>query len=197
LVAILAGSGCVLGEGELDMAGNATFDGECADGERFESDACDDVYCGGPRAEIGSGGGTFETVEDGDVLPLHFGANGGAGGYHLFLSVQTERLCPILWLEPRIEAEIDGAMTTIYEQRLHVLAVRPDDASSEQSYWGIRAPLPCALWPDDPGRDASCGVFQSRYGHIEDTAVRISVTAEDHSGRAAHDERWIEPECCG
>ncbi len=186
-----AASGCLPERGELDMAGGATIAADCPIADEVVAEACDDVYCGGATVEVGTGGADFETVDEGELLPLHFGSNGGAGGYHLFLSMEAENLCPILWLEPRIEAEVDGRMVTLYSQRLHVLAVRPDQRFSRQGYWGIRAPIPCAFWPDDPERDATCGEFQSRYGHIEDLDIRVSMTVEDHDGRVAQDSRWV------
>ncbi len=188
--------GCTTEQGELDVDTAPVVETGCGD-DLIQAEACDDVFCGDPLVTIGTGGSEFESVNDGDVLSLFFGSNGGSGGYHVFLSVQTEQLCPIVWLEPRLEAQVDGVWHTLYDERLHVLAVRPDAASTEQVYWGIRAPIPCAFWPGDMEREASCGEFQSRYGRVDDLPLRVSVVATDHDGREQIDERYVEASCCG
>lgn len=193
-----ASVGCVSQSGELDTDTPPVVESECPDDDLVVAEACDDVYCGAPEVTIGAGGSDFQPLGDGAAQRLYFGSNGGTGGYHLFLSVQTEHLCPIVWLEPSVEVETDdGEVHEVYTERLHVLAVRPEENSSRQIYWGIRAPVPCSFWPSDPSRDATCGEDQSRDGHIDDLRVRLSIVAEDHDDRASADERWVDVECCG
>jgi hypothetical protein len=196
LLLVLTLVGCPTPDGAWDEEAPPVVETGCGDA-LVVADACEDVYCGSPEVRLGTGGAEFEDVERDDALPLHFGSNGGSGGYDMFLSVEMERLCPIVWLEPKVEARVDGAWETIYTERLHVLAVRPQEGSSEQVYWGIRAPIPCAFWPDDPSRDATCGTFQSRRGFVNDLPLRVSVSAEDHDGRLDVDEREVVADCCG
>lgn len=188
-------AGCVPVGAEVGEPLSVVEDG-CSDDDLHIAESCEDEYCGPPIATIGTGGSEFLPIEDDDALTLYFGSNGGSGGYHLFLSAKTERLCDIVWLEPRVQVYVDGAWETIYEEQLHVLAVRPEEGSSEQLYWGIRATIPCAFWPHSEERN-SCGPFQSRRGFIDDMRVRVSVTATDHDGRTDTDRREVTAACCG
>lgn len=190
---LAASSGCVVGTGELGPQAAPAPEAECGDGDLVVAEACDDVFCGPPEVILGSGGAEFEDIDDKDVLDLYFGSQ---GGYHTFLSVQTRGLCPILWLEPRLEVDVDGELHTLYSEDLHVLTVRPEEGSDLQNYPGMRVHVPCAYWPEDPERDASCGENQSRMGHIDQMRVKVSITAEDHDNRAATDERWVDLDCC-
>lgn len=182
---------------------------DCPDGELFVSDPehCEETWCGDPVLEAGTGNASRHAElsgDDGEPVPI---VRGPQGGYHLWVSVATERLCPVIFVRPRLFASdaIGGAETLIYESQLHVQAVRPQPGDIEyqeghpswQAYWGIRGNVPCEFWPDDREDDPpSCGEAQSSLGYIEDFAVRLEIEAEDHNGRVAVSSSWIQPECC-
>ncbi len=192
---LLAAGGCdpTLG-GDDDDGGGLPVPADCPDEAVYEPASCDDVFCGPPEVRLGTGGAAFEPLDDGGRVDVVFGPQ---GGYHVFLSAEMEQLCPIVFLETRLEVTIDGAPHTLFEQTRHVQAVRPDPtASSRQQYWGIQGVIPCNLYPDDPDHDLPCGTFRSRLGHIEDFALRVSLSAEDHDGRRSTAVRTVQPVCC-
>lgn len=186
--------GCDPALGDDDDGTGPPVPTDCPDEDLHVAEACDDTYCGDPIVRLGTGGATFEPLSEGGDLDVYFGPQ---GGYHLFLSAEMERLCPIVFLDTTMEIQLDGERHTIFDQRRHVQAVRPTpDESSVQQYWGIQGIVPCNLYPDDLDHDQPCGTFRSRLGHIEDFEVTVTLRAEDHDGRVSSDIKTLQPVCC-
>lgn len=168
----------------------------CSDEDLYVAEACgDEEYCGAPVAQVGTGGASFEPVDEGQDIPIWYGSQ---GGYHLFYSVEMENLCPVVFL--RISMLIDpgdGELVQVHHQERHVQAVRlQPQSSSLQSYWGVNGFLPCEYWPLDPDNSPSCSAGAGSAGHLEDYEVVMRVEVEDHNGRIATDEKRVQPVCC-
>ncbi len=172
---------------------------ECPDELIRVAEACDDVHCGEPVVQVGTGGSQFVSFDEGTV-DVEFGiSQGGGGGYHMWFSALMEGLCPIVFLDLTLETEIHGQPVEIATLTRHVQGLRTEpEASSEQVYWGLQVFPPCELWPDDPDpeHEPDCGTFQSRVGHIEDLEITVTLNAEDHDGRIATDVQVLQPVCC-
>lgn len=182
---------------------------DCPDEDVYVSDPdnCEEIWCGDPEVEAGSGNASEHVPlsgADGDAVPI---VQGPQAGYHVWMSLRTERLCPVIFVRPRlfVADAVGGAETAMYDTQLHVQAVRPREGEPEydadrpslQSYWGIRGNVPCEYWPDNTEDNApTCGADQSSMGHLEDFAVRLEIEVEDHNGRVATTSAWIQPECC-
>jgi hypothetical protein len=182
---------------------------DCPDEDLYTSNPehCAEIWCGDPVLEAGTGTASQHTAlsgTDGEVIPI---VQGPQAGYHLWMSLRTERLCPVMFVRPRlyVAQTIGGAETPMYDTQLHIQAVRPqsgepeyeDEHPSLQTYWGIRGNVPCEWWPNNPADGApSCGPDQSTSGYLEDFAVRLEIEAEDHNGRVAVASQWVQPECC-
>ncbi|MEE2828586.1 MAG: hypothetical protein VX498_05330 [Myxococcota bacterium] len=169
---------------------------DCPDGELFEATACDEVYCGEPVAQIGTGTSGYEALTDGQEVPIWFGAQ---GGYHIDITVEMNNFCPIVFLRPSLWLDSgDGSeLIEIFDQNRHVQAVRVEPTVSPlQQFWGIRGFVPCEHWPDDPDRELSCGSGAGSEGHLEDFVVEIRMEVEDHNGRLASDTKRVQPVCC-
>ena len=170
--------------------------GDCPDGQVYVAEACgDEEYCGDPVARFGTGGTSFEPIEDGQDVPIWYGSQ---GGYHVFYSVEMENLCPVVFV--RISMLLDpgdGELIAVHEQERHVQAVRlQPQTSSLQSYWGVNGFLPCEYWPDDPDHSPACPEGAGSLGHLEDYEIVMRVESEDHNGRIAIDEKRVQPVCC-
>ena len=169
---------------------------DCSNGELFDAIACDEVYCGGPVARIGTGPNAYEPLSDEQEVPIWFGAQ---GGYHIDITVEMDNLCPIVFLRPSMWLDPgDGSpLVQIFDQNRHVQAVRVEPTVSPlQQFWGIRGFVPCEHWPDDPERELTCGKGAGIAGHLEDFEVEIRMEVEDHNGRLASDTKRVQPVCC-
>jgi hypothetical protein len=172
----------------------------CPDEDLFEAEACDETYCGDPVVSVGVGGSSHEPVDDGQTVPVWFGSQ---GGFHINISVETENLCPVVFLRAAMDVRDPGTdeWTEVFQQERHVQAVRPAVDDSMQQYWGIQGFVPCEYWPEyisesNPDEPVNCGETTSTMGHIDDKEVRIRLEAEDHNGRIGNTEVEVDPECC-
>ncbi len=177
-------------------AGDDDDSNSCSDEELYVAEACEsEEYCGAPIARVGTGGTSFEAVDEGQDVPIWYGSQ---GGYHVFYSVEMENLCPVVFLRISMLVDLgDGDLLEVHEQERHVQAVRlQPQSSSLQSYWGVNGFLPCEYWPLDPDNSPTCSGGAGSAGHLEDYEVVMRVEAEDHNGRIATDEKRVQPVCC-
>lgn len=169
---------------------------DCSPEELFDATACDEKYCGLPTVEIGGGANGYEALDDGDDVPIWYGAQ---GGYHIDISVEMDNFCPIVFLRPSmwIDPGDGGDMVQIFDQNRHVQAVRVEPyVSPLQQFWGIRAFVPCEHWPDDPDRELECSNGAGSEGHLEEFEIELRIEVEDHNGRVASDTKRVQPTCC-
>lgn len=179
------------------LAGCEPNGGDCADRVEAMAENCDDVFCGDPVVDIGVGGSSHEPVEDGQTVQI---TEGPQGGYHVFVSLQSEQLCPVVFVRPTVTMLADPEVV-LFETQRHVQAVRSEpDEPTRQSFWGITAFVPCEYWPrpwrkgaPDICSDAQPGGWMA---HVEDFGLRIELEVEDHGGRVAHDMVEVQPVCC-
>jgi len=177
---------------------------DCPEEDRVVAEACDDEYCGAPTLAVGVGISEHQPLPPGAPIPVARGNQPPEGGFHFNVSVEMERLCPVVFLRTsmQVSARGEGAWESVFDQERHVQSVRPEpEASSRQQYWGIQAFVPCEHWPEflveeDPPTFASCGDETSRAGPIDEFDVRIVVEAEDHDGRVGVGELVGMPTCC-
>ena len=177
-------------------AGDDDDSADCSDGELYVAEACgDEEYCGEPTVQVGTGGASFESIQEGQDVPIWYGSQ---GGYHVFYSVEMENLCPVVFV--RISMLLDpgdGNLIEVHAQERHVQAVRlQPQTSSVQSYWGVNGFLPCEYWPLDPDNTPACAGGAGSAGHLEDYEIVMRAEVEDHNGRIAIDEKRVQPVCC-
>lgn len=180
---------------------------DCPDGDLYEPEACaDPAYCGPASVEVGTGSDGFDTLVDGQEVPIWYGSQ---GGYHIDITARMDNLCPIVFLVPSMFLDPgDGSEPVeIFTQTRHVQAVRIEpEVSAVQDFWGIRGFVPCEYWPEDPENpDITCGDGnQGSAGRIDQFEVIIKMEGWDHnlspSGedryRFDSDERRVQPVCC-
>jgi hypothetical protein len=177
-------------------AGDDDDSGDCSDEDVYVAEACgDEEYCGAATVQVGTGGASFESIEEGQDVPIWYGSQ---GGYHVFYSVEMENLCPVVFV--RISMLLDpgdGNLIEVHTQERHVQAVRlQPQSSSVQSYWGVNGFLPCEYWPLDPDNAPACTGGAGSSGHLEDYEIVMRAEVEDHNGRIALDEKRVQPVCC-
>jgi hypothetical protein len=174
--------------------------GACAEGEPFVSRApegCDETFCGAPIVELGTGADGFHSFAGTDTILIETGGQGNCG-HHFTLAVRTEGLCPIIYLYFTVEAVLDsGDRVAIAETQHHVMAVRGDDGTSSQAYWGVREFISCEYWPEGGCPSTLCPGNCVAPVPLDTIRVVLRVDAEDHSGRKGSDELELQPLCCG
>lgn len=149
----------------------------------FTSDptACLETFCGPPavRAATGFSEETFRVLDDGDALPITWGA--GQGGYHVDLAFLSTNLCPVVFVDFELLDVTGGAETLVHSSTRHVQAIRGEDAEppSEQRWWPEQFRFPCAYWPDDPDHEPSCGA--EPIASLEDLDLELRIAVADHN----------------
>lgn len=167
---------------------------ECAD-EEHVADACNEVHCGEPTLEFGTGSRDFEPIADGDVIPIWYG---GQGGYHLEISTRMEQLCDLVYIRTRMYADLgDGSETIADDQRYRQTDRIGEPHWSTQQFLGSAAFIPCQHWPEDPLRDPFCNTGEPGWaGPLETLDLVLRVEVRDRDERSAVEEKAVVAVCC-
>ncbi len=169
-------------------------DEECDD-EVHIADACNEVHCGEPTVEFGTGSERFETVEPGDELAIWYG---GQGGYHFEISTRMEQLCDLVYIRTRMYADLGDGLETIADDERYRQTDRIGEPNwSTQEFLGSSALIPCEHWPDDPDRDPYCNIADpGAAGPINQLDLILRVEVRDRDDRRAVEEKPVVAVCC-
>lgn len=140
------------------------------------SDADDDSdSLGDPTVEIGTGVDGFEALEDGQLVTLTLGPQGGGrwGGYHVWHAVRAHGFNP-----ENVEAKFETHLASTDEE-----IARQTRRYDLVEISGGAVAFGAAPWIDD------CCV-------AEETDLVMSVELTDADGHTAHDERTVHTGRC-
>ena len=177
--------------------------GDCAD--PVVAEACDLEICGPPvlRAATGDGPGRFrESPAEGPIPFVYASGNVGGGGYHVALALETENLCPVIFVAGRLLVEPDGAdPVEVASVDVHVQAPGCEqlanlgavgltqdlceESPSLQRWWGAELRILCPWWPDDPSPDRPHTCGEEPLGRIDQVEVIYELEVRDHDDRTA------------
>ncbi len=161
----LVGAGCPPDEPSPD-AGPAGGD-LCSTTEGYELQV-------GTAPESGEG---FVPFEDGDDVPLVWGAQ---GGYHIYLSYLVRGYDPNgIVVRKRVSFAVNGDEIT---ENPEALNLRPPDEPADDTYCGLRNAQLAILCP-------------TIVGQIEDADLVIEVDLEDLAGEATSVTRYARAVC--
>ena len=193
--------GCTPGIGDDDDVVS-----NCPAEDRFTSDpdaACQENFCGLPTVIPATGAAEgFRPIEDGEVLPLWWGPQ---GGYHIEFAVETTNLCPVIYIDFGLYDVTDGGeeIITIRDEPLpttrHVQAIRVQDGDppSLQRWWTEQFRIPCAYRPNDPNHEPDCSDEEPQIQAIDERDLLLRIATRDHNeNREAVAEVEFTVECC-
>jgi len=163
------------------------------DGEPYQAQSCDDIFYGEPVVRLGEGTGGYSYLADGDEIPIGFGGQSGCG-YHVEFGLETENLCPILWIDYQVELlGLDDAVEPIAIDTRHIQFVREAPGSSLQQIWALKIFIPPEHYPTDPPHADQCPPDAGSAGHCDEVDMYVTLTVEDHDGRTASLGQVVRP----